>query len=904
MDDFLLSRMRPTLIVGTGGTGQQILTQLKAIFIQRHGETGWRSRIRLIAFDTAEETVAVETTTGRVRLEPGSEFINIGSVPVPNIKKNIDGLDVIRDRMGPIMAELPPVVLRSGAKQLRPFGLLSVLWNYRTVLDELQQAIWHLAGRDRQENNLNRQQGINVLICGSLAGGTGSGTFLDLAYLIRSLFEELGTQAEFCHLTGVGVLPQAFHGISGPNLYPNTAAALKELNYLTIKNGFNTRYPDGRLIDSHEAPFNLFYVLDGVDERGQTWPGITEVCRMAAEGLYLQIGSQLGRKGENAFDNLDEVLTGQTADGYGTFLASFGLAHLEFDAQGVAELCAKMLLRDLLQACWLKSPDSSVVPDQVEFLLGSLNSSSLEKKLLYDPQLEIDIGIDLVLPEWLMGKSIDEIAAEAGQYVREYGHARLTETFIPCVQQNAGMILSHQEKLLAEWIQSNVLNPEMGIGQTQQVLAGISTQLGSFLTAGRKTAAELNQQIGRQQETVTHLETALSRVAATFFIGRSGRMQRALIQYFQSAAELFVLQLQQQVVQAQLHIWGALLAWSTGEQENIRQFQQRLQRLADILNETIPAQSQALAAGDIARISLADVEFVQELYGQYRFEYSDCIARLGPPSALQKLPSDSLLDHLIESLRPTFDTVASLTVKDVILAKEQEMSIRARRQQLFQMATPSWNVDRSRLPDGGAGLVRLEVLGVTDSNNSLFEGEPMLVTTHDPHRLTALVVAAGAPQTALQQYDLYCRLLEKSGSRRPVHVIPQFLASADQARLAFALGSIFEFVFNQGTFFYYRPADPLQPSVKLANGLNNAIEALSAHDGLTVEVMERVEKRIAQLGLRETIDILTNYYSVIPSGVTSLDNQLRELKQLVRNYTDDLRRIDEFHSGVPVSNGR
>ncbi|MCB0013996.1 MAG: hypothetical protein KDE34_18910, partial [Anaerolineales bacterium] len=281
-----LNRLRPTLVIGAGGTGQQIVTYLKGLLTRRLGPKEWQGRVRLLAFDTAEETVSAKAADTDVQLEPNAEQFNIGNVPVPSIMQNIDGLDAIRERLGAILPTLPPVVLRSGAKQLRPFGLLSLLWNYKLVHDELRRAIWLLAGRQQHVTG-NQEQGINIFICGSLVGGTGSGTFLDLAHLVRALFTELGSQAEFCHITGIGLLPQAFPGISGPNFLPNTAAALQELNHLMVKSGFKARFPDGRVIQSQEAPFNLFHIIDGVDERGQTWSDIGAVCQMVAEGLYL-----------------------------------------------------------------------------------------------------------------------------------------------------------------------------------------------------------------------------------------------------------------------------------------------------------------------------------------------------------------------------------------------------------------------------------------------------------------------------------------------------------------------------------------------------------------------------------------------------------------------------------------
>ncbi|KAA3655764.1 MAG: hypothetical protein DWQ04_33025 [Chloroflexi bacterium] len=215
-------------------------------------------------------------------------------------------------------------------------------------------------------------------------------------------------------------------------------------------------------------------------------------------------------------------------------------------------------------------------------------------------------------------------------------------------------------------------------------------------------------------------------------------------------------------------------------------------------------------------------------------------------------------------------------------------------------AGASWNIDRTRLPDGGTNLVRLSVMGVPDANDTLFSGEN-LVSTHDPHRLVALTVVAGSPQSALQQYDLYRQALENSHSRKPLYVLPAFLTSADQGKLAFALASILGLTYSQGTFFYYKPADPLASPVKLANGLLNSIQALTEHDGLVSEIMERVDAQIARIGLRDAIQILTEYYSTIPDGNTQLDEELRELKRLVRNYAEDLRRFSEFNVGL---NGR
>jgi len=190
------------------------------------------------------------------------------------------------------------------------------------------------------------------------------------------------------------------------------------------------------------------------------------------------------------------------------------------------------------------------------------------------------------------------------------------------------------------------------------------------------------------------------------------------------------------------------------------------------------------------------------------------------------------------------------------------------------------------------------VIGGPDARNTLFTEETTLVSTHNRQQLVALVVVAGAPQSALQQYPRYRRQLEQVRAYRPMFVLPEFLADANQARLALALGMIFDFIYTQGTYFYYQAADALKPPMRLDNGLANAIQTLESQERLVREILDRVEGHVTQLGSQRTVEILADYYTVPPDGRSSLDDLTRELKQLVREYAQDLRQIDAFRGSA------
>lgn len=390
-----LERMRPILSIFLGGTGQMIGAFLKARLNTRFGPA-WQQKFRLLAFDTTEEPLTVQVDGASISLEPEAEFFHIGHVPVPRIMRNIRNLESVEKRLGSILPRLPASVMRgNGAKSVRPLALLALYWHFETVYAQLRQAIWDLAGRELSTADIAlQQQGINVVIASSLVGGTGSGLFLDIAYLVRHLFNELGELGQFCHITGMGVLPQAFHGIQAANLHANAGAALEELNHLMSYGNFEAHYPGGHVVHVQEAPFNLYHVLDGVDERGQTWAGILDVSEMAAESIFLQMASQLGRKGENAFDNLDEILIERTAEGDINAFSSVGLGALEFPAPQVATLCANRLLQKTAQESWLAAPSDVLTARIVAEKLQPVMGSDLNRELQRDPDggvMQIDL---------------------------------------------------------------------------------------------------------------------------------------------------------------------------------------------------------------------------------------------------------------------------------------------------------------------------------------------------------------------------------------------------------------------------------------------------------------------------------------------------------------------------------
>ncbi|MCP4284642.1 MAG: hypothetical protein GY792_09355 [Gammaproteobacteria bacterium] len=891
-------QMRPTLAVGLGGTGHRVMLRLKSLVRQNWKQEQMDTWIKFLVLDTAQEDLAINHNGTSVKIEPSSEFLDIGQTPVANIKRNLARQSAIEERLGSVMAGLPPTVLRNGAKQLRPLGLLALLWRYADVETHLRDAIWALAHREHNE----RREGINVFIVNSLVGGTGSSAFLDVAHVIRDLFDELGTLADFCYITGVGVLPRAFHGINGPNLIPNAVASLTELNHCMMRSGFKARYPNGRVIQTVHPPFDVYYLVDGIDERGHTWSGPNEVYRLAAEAIFLQMGSQVGQKHENDFDNLDDVLVQQTEEGDGTFYGSFGLASLVFPGRAVAQSCTtrqarRVIAQGLLAPANSPADEAQATPQPVAEIIAAagLQPEQLTERLGRDDE-GLPLTVELTVPGWAGRLSPASLPGELVRYVRNYEQARLGIDYKRWLTQNEAHLADQSAAVFTDRLTRLV--QQAGLPAAEDFLTRLLNHLVATVSQLNARQADRDSRQSTLAQELDHLETAFLQAGESNFLVRKQRVTRARQAYFTTAQELFSLRWRGQLSAAMLTIFqhvtrvvqddlAACLATAT----RLKAVQRTL---ADMQN--ISTQDPGLAG--VTTQSLATTSLVDRLFEQHVPPISDVLATLfsqgESPLDWHNLPPTTIQDRLLAACEPAFAPIAAMGVEQAIVRQADQNPPENYHTWLMTQATPSWNLDRARLPNGGTALHRLEVLGVPDESSSLYgRHATSLVSTGDLSRITAFAAHIGAPHTAIQQWDSYQAAYDQARGHVPLHILSHFQVDNERARQTFALGPLFGFIKSQGAYFYYVPVDTLARPVKLAQGLANSLQAFTSQAGLVQEARERIEQIVATRGVEATLKRLSQYYEQ-GNGRYPADDLILELKRLVRAYADELRQIHQF----------
>jgi hypothetical protein len=186
-----------------------------------------------------------------------------------------------------------------------------------------------------------------VLVVGSLLGGTGAGTFIDVAYLIRDV---CGQQGE-----GILTVPRRDIGLGEVDCRANACAALIELNHFS--DPYHVFSPPWDPTNLHtESPFAYTYLLStrhspvgGGEDRAGT-ASTPDLIRMISHYIFLGATSEFSQQVASFMDNFKNVL-GEHDDRYNyQRFVTFGLSVIEVPVESIIESCASRLASEALEA--------------------------------------------------------------------------------------------------------------------------------------------------------------------------------------------------------------------------------------------------------------------------------------------------------------------------------------------------------------------------------------------------------------------------------------------------------------------------------------------------------------------------------------------------------------------------
>ncbi len=344
----------PALVVGVGGAGLAVLRHLRRSLHALVAQPAALGHIRFLYLDTDPDGARV-ATRGRLDSSLGGGEVLLARLHRPShYLKPRDGRPPIDAWLDPKMLyRIPRTQTTAGCRAL---GRLAFCDNYRLIAPRLRAELEAcgdpepLKAAAKQTRLGLRTTRPRVYVVASLAGGSGSGMFLDLAYVTRAALRDLGHGE--ADLVGVFLLPAADRAPANPLPLGNACAALAELGHFWGGGEFSARYVEREAPVRDGAPPFARCVLLPLAAAAEG--SADEAVAPAAEFLARDLCSGLGRTADQARG----AVAGPSA---GPSCQTFGLYKLAFPRRDLLTRTARRLCRTLVER-WM-SKDGAPVRD-------------------------------------------------------------------------------------------------------------------------------------------------------------------------------------------------------------------------------------------------------------------------------------------------------------------------------------------------------------------------------------------------------------------------------------------------------------------------------------------------------------------------------------------------------------
>lgn len=345
----MATKIRRSLFIGLGGTGMTALLHTKKLFIETYGEVP--PMVAFLGIDTDGgyyDKSLKSAIHGNITLQPSEQL---------PIKVETDPQDIYRIGREHFswLPEINLQYLKSmtlGAGAVRSNGRFAFTYNENAVKNKLnniatQVLLAHHTTPGSKYESMGKDMEIHLIF--SVCGGTGSGTFLNTAYLIKELYPN-------CKLCGYAVLPDVFRakltGAKVEKVKANAYGAIKDLDYLMHLNMGNNPISIDYLNRTHQTnknPFNAVYLIDNKNVDSDVYDQVDDLAEMIGLSLMVATG-ELSIATKSVSDNVEKVIADGAMDieNKKAWVAGLGMCEICFDGDGLKDIYANKAVQQLI----------------------------------------------------------------------------------------------------------------------------------------------------------------------------------------------------------------------------------------------------------------------------------------------------------------------------------------------------------------------------------------------------------------------------------------------------------------------------------------------------------------------------------------------------------------------------
>jgi len=375
-----MDEIRPTLIIGLGGTGSLGVKKAKEKMPAKFNEVGC---VRYVVFDTTAQP-------GKWTPLSNTEYFDIGGFNANRVIDSIRG----DERYKWFPDKLRPGQINFGAMGIRAIGRLCYFQKREEIIRPVMlNALSDItdAGLVQKATNagfsVTQERGIDIHVISSVCGGTGAGMLLDLIYDLRKWAEGKAVSTKInVHF----VLPEAFVKVDAQSmtlLRANTYALLKEIDYFTASGKWSVMYRDEVVEFHNRTPFDFGYLLNG--ERKTDNIDRDRLAAIIGETIVVITASPVGRTmGDQAINLAQQVLSQLDDSRKPRAYSSYGISVGEIPYDKMYEIGRNELRNVVIDAMIENgSIDKNEVDNEVEAFLNT-NSISPDRISNYEPEIQ------------------------------------------------------------------------------------------------------------------------------------------------------------------------------------------------------------------------------------------------------------------------------------------------------------------------------------------------------------------------------------------------------------------------------------------------------------------------------------------------------------------------------------
>ncbi|MDF2958439.1 MAG: hypothetical protein K0S39_174 [Paenibacillus sp.] len=298
----------PMLVIGLGGTGIDALLRLKYQINRRFKlpedpftkkKKEKPNNVEFLALETNEHDRNKKYKG--IGLDPLTEFVLLSNAEIGSVLQNRSILEpYIREWLSPELTITDGI---NGASGVRQAGRLLLFTKIVQVVQTIERKIKSLS--------VGTNKKLMVFLLTGMSGGTGSGCFLDIAYIVRGIIERDYGSAGVDKVNVLGYLFTPDVNLANKSLTEhsreyikkNGYAAMKELDYwMNVderSERFKQQYASILNVNSPMPPFNLAHLISATNLEGKLLENAYDYCmNVTAENITNFMASEDKNSGE------------------------------------------------------------------------------------------------------------------------------------------------------------------------------------------------------------------------------------------------------------------------------------------------------------------------------------------------------------------------------------------------------------------------------------------------------------------------------------------------------------------------------------------------------------------------------------------------------------------------------